>query len=301
MKESTILAEEKAKVKNRLLEQVEHSVRWRESMKNSGDPRNLHPADALDKVAQYIRDLPNDDTLLVRLTKVKGPIPRLLAGAIDEYGLYYYGSPKEFVLRLIDQHVQETGLPCPCEEAQCAACHERRQKERQEKFATMARWTHLNEFLDGWYAAPWKVYERHENLRWEEPFIRFEVERHGSTAMGSTFADLHQFEFDARTRHWSHNESKRQLYARAKSVTKQMLTEIVDTAIEAVQQGKIPDGVRELKDGRLVFSALGLLGEHGHGPNQTIEGRASRLKAILNEKLDRAGFVRDARMGYRRP
>lgn len=94
---------------------------------------------------------------------------------------------------------------------------------------------------------------------------------------------------------------RRRNYNRAKSVTKQMLTEIVNTAIEAVQQGRVPDGVRELKDGRLVFSARKLLGEHGDGPKQTIEGRANRLKAILNEKLDRAGFVRDARMGYRRP
>ncbi len=97
-----------------------------------------------------------------------------------------------------------------------------------------------------------------------------------------------------RPRRWSN-------YNRAKSVTKQMLTEIVDIAIEAVQQGKIPDGVRELKDGRLVFNASKILGEHGNGPNQTIEGRVRRLKDILNEKLDHAGFVPDAHMGYRRP
>ena len=47
----------------------------------------------------------------------------------------------------------------------------------------------------------WKLeVDRLENVVWSPPILKFQIERHGGTALGSIYADIHAWEVNIDTR-----------------------------------------------------------------------------------------------------
>jgi hypothetical protein len=122
-----------------------------------------------------------------------------------------------------------------------------------------------------------RVY-RAEALEWDDPVLRFKVERHGGTVLGSTRADLYTYEVDL-DRHTFEctGGTHRQLYKMnprmdARKVATQAWEVIEGGQDHAWVKKRYPDGRVELAIGQVVPADV---------PKQTLAGRRKRFRDAM--------------------
>jgi hypothetical protein len=127
---------------------------------------------------------------------------------------------------------------------------------------------------------------RAEDLRWDPPYLRFTLERHGSTVNGSTTASLHRWTFNTETGGASlEQKGIRQLEKKAKSFdAKSVGKEIAKIITDHGDDPRISwleDGAVQVHLSRATPSAR----------QQTQIGRNKRLRQVLTAELAGAGWV----------
>jgi hypothetical protein len=127
---------------------------------------------------------------------------------------------------------------------------------------------------------------RAEDLRWDPPYLRFTLERHGSTVHGSTTASLHKWAFNTETGGAAlERKGIRQIEKKAKifdvkSVGKEIAKIITDHGDDP-RISWHEDGAVQVHLSRATPSAR----------QQTQSGRNKRLRQVLAAELAGAGWV----------
>jgi hypothetical protein len=135
--------------------------------------------------------------------------------------------------------------------------------------------------------APAKLLGRLKQAEWSPPFLRFVIERHGGTCLGSTRAERQRWTLHLAERTAScETVGHRQLRPMAARVSVLPLAEAV---AQNIIQGQ--------EDGRLVWRSEGqvkvvvsALFPTGSGFKQTVEGRRKRFMQALVPPLERSGW-----------
>lgn len=138
--------------------------------------------------------------------------------------------------------------------------------------------------------------ERIEQVSWSPPNLRFIVERHGGTAMGSSRADLIRWTVDVNEGIASSEPAgHRQLYKMAGRLN---LRPVAEKIVDIITQGRDDERLRWSPDRKRVTILLGrtleqAAAEQGvsSGYARTIEGRTKRLKNELAPMLEAAGWA----------
>lgn len=133
---------------------------------------------------------------------------------------------------------------------------------------------------------------RAENLRWDPPILRFDLERHGGTVLGSSRAGLHKYTLDldsgkaeVDTRHF------RQLTPRARPFTAKIATNIAYDVISAANGATTDDERFKVdEDGYIVLNLSACLGDLLGSNEQTRAGRRKKLKNAISEVAEADGW-----------
>jgi hypothetical protein len=135
-----------------------------------------------------------------------------------------------------------------------------------------------------------KLHGRSENLIWQPPFLRFTIERHGGTVLGSTRAALHRWEVNVESgvAVLGDTSSFRQVAPRAQPLRVDPVVAEVVRAIEHHQEHPALEW-RTPTRVRVVASRVEGLGE---GFSQTIAGRRRRFTTALDQQLAILGWSR---------
>ena len=177
--------------------------------------------------------------------------------------------------------------------------------EAQVKNLLAGCWAELTESNET-RMEPRKV-NRGEDWAWNPPVLSFTIARHGGTVLGSTRARLQHWEvnLDEGTTHQAES-GFRQVTPTAPRVNEADLREIARRVCEAVQNG--PHGsptslpIKWRSDTEVIIKPASLIPNDGF--QQTIQGRRTRVKKILNDEMATIGwnFVesKGARTTYRR-
>ena len=127
---------------------------------------------------------------------------------------------------------------------------------------------------------------RMENVSWDPPILTFNIERHGGTVLGSTRAEIHQWDVNV----------------------EEMTAVCLTSRYRQVQPGQVPLNVKSLanniaqlisdrkEDDRLKWRADGsvkvsigrLIPDFGH--KQTVQGRRKRFRQALEKRLEPTGW-----------
>lgn len=133
----------------------------------------------------------------------------------------------------------------------------------------------------------YKLRDRMENVSWNPPLLTFSIERHGGTVMGSSRAEIHNWELN--TKNKTANCSKggyRQVEARNQNVNvKAMAEEIFELIINRSCDERLNWGNDES-----VRVNIGKVIPGEQVPNQTTEGRRKRFRSKLDQLLLSAGW-----------
>lgn len=131
--------------------------------------------------------------------------------------------------------------------------------------------------------------DRATGLRWDDPVLTFTIERHGGIVLGSTRAEIQEWNVDlAEATAEASVVGQRQVRARGEAVTSQELHLVACEITAAVAAGA---------NYRLFsYTAKGFVRVHvgeiiGDGPAQTLEGRRKRLRAALVAEMEKIGWV----------
>lgn len=141
-----------------------------------------------------------------------------------------------------------------------------------------------------------KLLGRMENVIWEPPSLRFTVERHGGTVLGSTRAEL---------QHWEVNldemtaeivkSGHRQLAPMANRISiKPLAEEIANVILSGVEDDRVTE-----KDGAFAIKTS-MLFPTGSGYKRTVEGRRNRLCDSIAEILADHGWKKVGGNKFRR-
>jgi hypothetical protein len=151
----------------------------------------------------------------------------------------------------------------------------------------IACWDTLPESREGGMAAH-KLRDRLEQVEWDPPHLRFTIERHGGTVLGSTRAALQRWEIDVQTGNAGCDESgHRQLVPRGSALRTQPL---VEEMVEHIVHGKDHPALKWPIDRSRVFLRVGEP-IPADGFKQTIAGRRRRFKKALVAQLAAAGWL----------
>lgn len=154
-------------------------------------------------------------------------------------------------------------------------------------------WGHL----DGSDAEGMRVQkiDRIEELHWDPPLLRFAIERHGGTAMGSTRGELQEWTVNVKEGTASCMESGfRQLEPMAKALK---VAPVVKELVQLIEEGSDDQRLKWSADGQRVTVSLrkaidtaevqqGAISEY----KQTTQGRSKRLGRALRAELERRGW-----------
>jgi hypothetical protein len=134
-----------------------------------------------------------------------------------------------------------------------------------------------------------KLWGRMEELRWEPPHVRFEIERHGGTVMGSSRAEIHYWSVNVETATAGCSTGRfRQIQPRNSPLDVKPLVEQVVREIRARTKSTsnlkwlAPDKVRVII-GKLIPADC---------PEQTLLGRRKRFRRLLELRLAQLGWLR---------
>lgn len=138
----------------------------------------------------------------------------------------------------------------------------------------------------------YKLLGRLEEPIWEPPLLRFSLERHGGTAMGSTRADIHDWVVDISTGEaYIERRRKRQVRAKAAPVS---VKEIATDLAKIILQDSRDDRLQYLNDGVVRIKMNDIL-PHGTDFKITVRGRRKRLCRYVLEILSPHGWHQTGR------
>lgn len=133
----------------------------------------------------------------------------------------------------------------------------------------------------------YKLLGRMEEVVWQPRTVSFLLERHGGTVMGSTRADIHNWEINIRDRAADLRTGRyRQIRPRQVRVD---VKPIAQTIIDSVVHRREDDLLKWIKDSSVRVLINKVL-PTGSAVNQTLRGRRRRLQKMLDEELNIAGW-----------
>jgi hypothetical protein len=140
-----------------------------------------------------------------------------------------------------------------------------------------------------------KLFARMETVVWEPPTLRFAIERHGGTVMGSTRAELQHWAVDVDQKMATLEKvGHRQLYPMARRIYVGPIVEEIATMI-----------INHQEDGRLrwdgddrVWVVTGRIFPRNSAFKRTLDYRRRRFRAALKERLAQEGWVESGRNIY---
>jgi hypothetical protein len=134
-----------------------------------------------------------------------------------------------------------------------------------------------------------KLLSRMEDIRWEPPYIHFQIERHGGAVMGSSRAEIHDWSVNLETATAACSTGRfRQIQPRNPPLDVQRLVEEVVHEVRLRKKRTpnlkwvAPDKVRVII-GKLVPANC---------PEQTLLGRRKRFRKLLEPRLAQLGWHR---------
>lgn len=143
----------------------------------------------------------------------------------------------------------------------------------------------------------YKLDGRMERLRWDPPALSFEIERHGATVMGSSRAELHEWEIDVVKMTANCRRGRfRQLTPMSPRLNVKPLAEAVATVIRSGQ----PDPRLKWLSDDEVRVLIGEIIPAESAVQQTLRARRKRFWAALDEELNPQGWEREGRGRYRK-
>jgi hypothetical protein len=133
-----------------------------------------------------------------------------------------------------------------------------------------------------------KLFGRMENIRWEPPYVMFQIERHGGTVMGSSRAEIHDWSVNLETATASCSTGRfRQLRPHAAALDVAPLVEKVAQGIDA---GESSPDLKWLAPDRVRVNIGQIIPDNC--PKQTLQGRRRRFKQTLEPRLAQLGWYR---------
>jgi hypothetical protein len=133
-----------------------------------------------------------------------------------------------------------------------------------------------------------KLVGQMEQVEWSPPKLIFVIERHGGTVLGSIRADLQRWTVDLEQRTATcERTGHRQLSPMAKRID---VEPIADEIAGMILSGEPDDRLVWLPDGR-VRVEMGKIFPEGSGYKQTVQGRRTRLRRALIDRLSTRGWV----------
>ncbi|MBA3584634.1 MAG: hypothetical protein H0W36_08945 [Gemmatimonadetes bacterium] len=135
---------------------------------------------------------------------------------------------------------------------------------------------------------PYKLDNRIEAPSWQPPILRFTIERHGGTALGSSRADLEEWCVDLDTRT---AEPSRGRYRQLRPMRQRLdLKPRVQEILTAVRAGDDHPWLNWSSDRLTLQVRTSLVVNPDRAPLRTLEGRSKRLVALLRPELEKAGW-----------
>jgi hypothetical protein len=131
-----------------------------------------------------------------------------------------------------------------------------------------------------------KLLCRMENVKWDPPFLSFEIERHGGTVLGSSRAEIQRWTIDLdRCTADCRGGSYRQIHKRNPPLDVGRIASEIAASIGA---GKPDARWRFDRQGRIhVIAGIAIPAD---GPRQTLIGRRKRFRQALCRSLEAIGF-----------
>jgi hypothetical protein len=145
--------------------------------------------------------------------------------------------------------------------------------------------------------APYKLRGRMERVVWEPPVLRFQIERHGGTALGSTRAERHEWQLnlDSRTATCV-SVGYRQIRPMAPRLD---IRSLADEVVRLILMRAADTRLKWRADGSVQVLLGKVLPQEGF--KRTLEGRNKRFHAALDERMEAAGWRRVGKRSYAPP
>lgn len=138
---------------------------------------------------------------------------------------------------------------------------------------------------------PNKLYGRMEDVRWSPPILKFVIERHGGTVLGSTRAELQSWSVDveAGVATQLRDGRFRQLQPAQPRLD---VKPLVDAIAAAILRGADDPRLKWSENRKTVHVQIGAVIPDA-GFQQTTAGRRKRFRTHLSSKLSEAGWFAD--------
>ena len=134
-----------------------------------------------------------------------------------------------------------------------------------------------------------RIRGRLEQVNLDPPVIRFVIERHGATVMGSSRAELQDWTVDVAARTASYTSGQRQVYPMEPRLDVRPIAQEISDLITRRQPDPRLKWQSENKD--KVRVSIGALISAGSAVKQTVEGRRKRFRKTLTALLAEHGWV----------
>jgi hypothetical protein len=140
----------------------------------------------------------------------------------------------------------------------------------------------------------YKLLKRLEQVRWEPPQIKFVIERHGRTVVGSSRADLQHWVVDVeKATAFIEKTGHRQLYRMAKRI---YIKPLVEEIVQAILTGKKDWRIERQENGSIVVKTCEIFPSNS-AVTMTLEGRRKRFRTALADRLRQIGWNCDRGWG----
>ena len=137
--------------------------------------------------------------------------------------------------------------------------------------------------------APQKLLRRMEDVLWRPPVLRFVIERHGGTVMGSSRAELQYWTVDVEHKTATMGvKGYRQISPSQSTVD---VKPIANKLTELIINGHNDERLQWSTDGRVRILS-GKIFPDNSVKKQTLEGRKKRLIKAMEERLTQLGWLR---------
>jgi hypothetical protein len=132
-----------------------------------------------------------------------------------------------------------------------------------------------------------KLQGRMEDVVWEPPILQFHIERHGGTALGSSRAEIHQWQINVDKRsanccNTSHRQVRRM---QSRQDVKSKAREIVDRIVNNREDEHL-----KWNDDGSVRILIGKIIPDEFIAKQTLQGRRKRFRKEVDEQLGSRGW-----------
>ena len=152
------------------------------------------------------------------------------------------------------------------------------------EFMLVDCWDQLDVDREGGMQAR-KLSGRTKNMEWQQPILDFEIERHGSTALGSIYADMQGWTINLDDETASVYRSGRRVLGQRSPPWK--AGPVVEELVAHVSAGAEDSRIKWIDAGTVKF----LVSEIVPGESKpTLVGRRKRFRATLEEKMRTEGW-----------